>query len=160
MAKKKKAVKRRAARPVKKRKRAARKKPATIIVRRSSGRKEKFDVDRMAKTTGRSGVPFLMARDIAKSVSKQIKSEAKGKSKKTVTAGRVRKMIASELRDRNQKVIASSYAGEAPKNTQRDMAKTDPHKLPVGSADTDQHNAYRADNSVLHDRSKRLTSAA
>lgn len=160
MARKKKAIKRRAARPVKKRKRSARKKPAAITVRRSSGRKEKFDLDRMAATTSRSGVPFLMARDVAKSVSKQIKSEAKGKSKKTVTAGRVRKMIASELRDRNQKAIASSYAGEAPKNTQRDMAKADPRKSPVGSADTDQHNAYRADNSVLHDRSKRLTSAA
>jgi len=59
-----------------KKKKAARKKPAAITVRRSSGRKEKFDVDRMAKTTGRSGVPFLMAREVAKSVSKQIKSEA------------------------------------------------------------------------------------
>ncbi|HEU4605970.1 MAG TPA: hypothetical protein VFS46_07010, partial [Nitrososphaera sp.] len=103
MARRKKAVKRRAARPVKKRKRAARKKPAAITVRRSSGRRENFDLDRMAATTSRSGVPFLMARDVAKSVSKQIKSEDKGKSKKTVTAGRVRKMIASELRDRNQK---------------------------------------------------------
>ena len=34
----------------------------------SSGRKEKFDTDRMAQTIGRSGVPFLMARDIEKKV--------------------------------------------------------------------------------------------
>jgi len=159
MARKKKAVKRRAARSSKKKKRIARKKPAAITVRRSNGRKEKFDLDKMAKTTSRSGVPFLMARDVAKNVSKQIKSEAKGKGKKTVTAGRVRKMIAGELRDRNEKTIASSYGGKVPGNTQRDMA--DLYKPPVGSADTDQHNVYRADrDSVLHDRSKRLTSVA
>ncbi len=58
------------------------------MISRSSGRKEKFDIDRMSQMTSRSGVPFLMARDIAKNVSRQIRSEAKGESKKTVTAGR------------------------------------------------------------------------
>lgn len=158
MARKKRSAKRRAARPAKK---AARKKPAAITIRRSSGRKEKFDLDRMTATTSRSGVPFLMASDIAKNVLKQIKSEAKGKSKKTVTAGRVRNMIAEELRIRNQQAVASSYTGEAPENTQRGKAKVDPHESPIGSADRDQHNAYRADrDSVLHDRSKRLASTA
>jgi hypothetical protein len=37
-----------------------------IVIKRSSGRKEKFDTNRMAQTVGRSGVPFLMARDVAK----------------------------------------------------------------------------------------------
>ena len=145
-----------------KKKRTARKKTTTISVRRSSGRKEKFDVDKMAKTTGRSGVPFLMARDVAKNVTKKIKSEARvgRKEEKTMTAGRVRNMIAKELRDRNEQTIASSYAGEAPENTQKDTmaAKVEPHDPPVGSADTNQHEAYRADrDSVMHDRSKRYT---
>ena len=113
----------------------------------------------MAKTASRSGVPFLMARDIAKNVSKKIKSEARGKSKKTVTAGRVRKMIADELHSRNEKAIASSYKGDKPEN--QNIAKVGLHESPVGSADTDQHNAYRADrDSVMHDRSKRLASSA
>lgn len=127
------------------------KKPPVITIRRSSGRKEKFDLDRMTATTSRSGVSFLMARDIAKNVSKKIKSEAKGKSKKTVTASRVRSMITEELRDRNQHAAASSYAGEAPENTQRDMTKVNPFESVIGTGDTD---------SVLHDRSKRLASAA
>ena len=42
------------------------KKEQQIVIRRSSGRKEKFDADRMAQTVGRSGIPFLMARDVAK----------------------------------------------------------------------------------------------
>lgn len=39
-----------------------RKRAVAVSIPRSSGRKEKFDLDRMAKTTGRSGVPFMMAR--------------------------------------------------------------------------------------------------
>lgn len=163
MARKKKAGKRRSTRKGRAtRKRAARKKPAAITIRRSSGRKEKFDLERLAKTASRSGVPFLMARDIAKNVSKQIRSEAKGKTKKMVTAGRVRKMIANELRNRNQQSIASSYTGSMPEDIQRyDMTlKVGQHESPIGSADKDQHNAYRADrDSVMHDRSKRLASS-
>ncbi len=165
MARKKKAVKRRTARKgsvaAKRKKRTKRKKPAAITIRRSSGREEKFDLDRMTATTSRSGVPFLMARDIAKNVSKQIKTEAKGKSKKTVTAARVRNMIAEELRNQNQRAAASSYVGEMPENTQRDKTDVDKYESPVGSADTDQHNAYGANrDSVMHDRSKRLASSA
>ena len=36
-------------------KKTRRKRPVAVTIRRSSGRKEKFDSDRMAKTTGRSG---------------------------------------------------------------------------------------------------------
>ena len=92
----------------------------------------------MAQTVSRSGVPFLMARDIAKKVSGKIKQEAhnqqsKGKDnnnsnngnksnatqlkEKTVTGSRVRKLVASELRDRNRGDIASSYSGQVPENT-------------------------------------------
>ncbi len=53
-----------------------------ITVRRSSGRKEKFDTNRMAQTVGRSGVPFLMARDVAKKVSGKIKQEARNQQSK------------------------------------------------------------------------------
>ena len=46
-----------------------------IAIKRSSGHKERFDTNRMAQTVGRSGVPFLMARDVAKKVSNKIKNE-------------------------------------------------------------------------------------
>src|SRR5438105_14440164 len=35
-----------------------------ISIKRSSGRKEKFDTNRLAQTVARSGVPFLIARDV------------------------------------------------------------------------------------------------
>ena len=108
-----------------------------IVVKRSSGRVEKFDTNRLAQTVSRSGVPFLMARDIAKKATKKIKSQIRSqvredshKNKKTgkrtisrgqksspkakpilVTASQVRNLVANELQDRNRPDIASSYTG-------------------------------------------------
>lgn len=136
-----------------------------ITVRRSSGRKEKFDTNRMAQTVSRSGVPFLMARDVAKKVSGKIKKEAgnqqsKGKDnnnsnksnltqlkEKTVTGSRVRKLVASELRDRNRSDIAESYSGQVPENTLQEQNLKDQQPI----ADTVAANRNR----VLHDTSKR-----
>jgi hypothetical protein len=108
----------------------SKRKQQQIVIKRSSGRKEKFDTNRMAQTVGRSGVPFLMARDVAKTVSNKIKHEdytqqhTKGrrsnKSKptqlkeKTVTASRIRNLVSNELRDRNRSDIAASYSGQTP----------------------------------------------
>lgn len=133
-----------------------RKKPAEITIRRSSGRKEKFDRDRLASTTARSGVPFLMARDIAKGVAKQVRAESRGKKKKTVTGSRIRRIVGKELKMRNPS-IGSAYGGN--RSPQIAMNKADLPKPTVGSADTDKHGVYRADrDSVMHDRSKRLSS--
>lgn len=137
-----------------------------ITVRRSSGRKEKFDTNRMAQTVSRSGVPFLMARDVAKKVSGKIKQEAgnqqsKGKDnnnnsnksnltqlkEKTVTGSRVRKLVTSELRDRNRSDIAESYSGQVPENTLQEQNLKDQQPI----ADTVAANRNR----VLHDTSKR-----
>jgi hypothetical protein len=137
-----------------------------ITVRRSSGPKEKFDANRMTQTVSRSGVPFLMARDVAKKVSGKIKQEArnqqsKGKDnnnnsnksnptqlkEKTVTGSRVRKLVASELRDRNRSDIAASYSGQVPENTLQEQNLKDQQPI----ADTVAANRNR----VLHDTSKR-----
>ncbi len=124
----------------------------------------------MAQTVSRSGVPFLMARDIAKKVSGKIKQEAhnqqsKGKDnnnnnsnngnksnatqlkEKTVTGSRVRKLVASELRDRNRSDIASSYSGQVPENTLQEQNLKDQQPF----TDTVAANMNR----VLHDTSKR-----
>jgi hypothetical protein len=106
-----------------------------IVIRRSSGRKEKFDTERLAQTVGRSGVPFLMARDIAKKATRKIKSQVRSKQGKkklqapksklaasskskpiVVKAGQVRNIVSEELRDRNRPDIASSYSGNPPEH--------------------------------------------
>ena len=136
-----------------------------IAIKRSSGHKERFDTNRLAQTVGRSGVPFLMARDVAKRVSNKIKNEVytqrqtKGrrsgnKSKhsqlkeKTVTANRIRNLVSNELRDRNRGDIAASYSGQTPENTlpHEDLKDKEP-----AISDTAAANRNR----VLHDQSKR-----
>jgi hypothetical protein len=141
-----------------------RKQQQQIVIKRSSGRKEKFDTNRMAQTVGRSGVPFLMARDVAKKVSNKIKHEAytqqqtKGRSsnrskptqlkEKTVTASRIRSLVSNELRDRNRSDIAASYSGQTPENTLPEENLKDNQPT---IADTSAANRNR----VLHDQSKR-----
>jgi transcriptional regulator NrdR family protein len=101
---------------------AKRARPQKLIVRRTSGRTEKFDKEKMAQTMSRSGTPFMMARDVAKTVSRKI-----SKNKKALGSGReveidgsvVREMVADELRNRNRPDIASSLTGESPENTRQ-----------------------------------------
>ena len=134
-----------------------------LVIKRSSGRKEKFDTNRMAQTVGRSGVPFLMARDVAKTVSNKIKHEAQQQAKgrrssniskptqpkeKTVTASRIRNLVSNELRDRNRSDIAASYSGQTPENTLPEQNLKDNQPT---IADTSATNRNR----VLHDQSKR-----
>src|SRR5215210_141158 len=104
-----------------------------IVIKRTSGRREKFETNKMAQTVSRSGTPFLLARDVAKTVSEKVMRKdndaqagqgeegRKGSSHSTieVDGGEVRRMVAEELRERNRPDIASSYSGEQPENTRQ-----------------------------------------
>lgn len=150
-----------------------------IVVKRSSGRVEKFDTNRLAQTVSRSGVPFLMARDIAKKATKKIKSQimspvrqdihmnkktrknTKSRGRKlsaksepvVVTASQVRNLVVNELQDRNRPEIASSYTGHPPEHRDLQSKPNLNDKEPV--LDIVAANM----NKVLHDRSKRKGSA-
>lgn len=116
--------------------RKKRTKRPNIFIKRTSGRREKFETNKMAQTVSRSGTPFLLARDVAKTVSEKVmrkgddtadaaaeeeEEEMKGSSPSPieVDAGEIRKMVAEELRERNHPDIASSYSGEQPENTRQ-----------------------------------------
>ena len=150
-----------------------------ILVKRSSGRVEKFDTNRLAQTVSRSGVPFLMARDIAKKATKKIKSqirspvrednhvnkkagqrtESRGRKSSpkrepvVVTASQVRNLVVDELQDRNRPDIASSYTGHSPEHHDLQAKPTLDDKEPV--LDIVAANM----NKVLHDPSKQKGSA-
>jgi hypothetical protein len=112
-------------------------KKQNMIIKRSSGRKEKFDTERLAQTVGRSGVPYLMARDIAKKATRKIKAQIGSKKVKkkpkasksrlatrskpkpiVIRAEQVRNIVSEELRDRNRPDIASSYSGNPPEHVE------------------------------------------
>jgi transcriptional repressor NrdR len=153
-------------------KRAANRRSKVLTIRRSSGRREKFNMERMAQTVSRSGVPFLMARDISKKIAKKVKNKStispqQGRHKKstekqrkmprksrTITAGKVRQMVAEELIDRNRPDIAKSYSGEPAVNTTKhidDSLIERQHGIDKSLVKT-QHSRR---NEVMHDQSKR-----
>ena len=102
-----------------------RSKPRKLVVRRTSGRKEKFDKDKMAQTVSRSGTPFLMARDVAKTVSNRISRNKDSlgagddRSEVEIDGSVIREMVADEIKSRNRPDIAASLSGESPENTRQ-----------------------------------------
>ena len=130
----KKPVKAAKRRPVKAKAKAKRARPKKLLVRRTSGRTEKFDKEKMAQTVSRSGTPFLMARDVAKTVSRKISKnkEALGSGPEVEIDGSVvREMVADELRSRNRPDIASSLTGESPENTRQGRHEMENENEPV-----------------------------
>jgi hypothetical protein len=144
------------------------KREKSIYVKRSSGRQEKFDSDRMTQTVSRSGVPFLMARDITKKVVRKIDRRQKNKemtksSKSTknsnsqrkkvakeviIPGNEIRSMISEELRNRNRSDIAGSYEGQSPSNPR--LERDDSIDPTVPSL----HNVTTPKTNIIHDKSK------
>src|SRR5215211_543103 len=127
-------------------------------------RTEKFETDKMAQTVSRSGTPFLLARDVAKSVSEKVlrkgnnttatgrrgKEEKRTSSPSTieVDAGDVRKMVAEELKERNRPEIASSYSGERPENTRQGRHELMKENQPLHDADAANQSKLLFDSST------------
>ena len=142
-----------------------------ITIRRSSGRREKFSTERMAQTVSRSGVPFIMARDISKRIAKRVKNlplvpakQLKHKTpgmrrkiprgNKIILAGKVRQMVTEELFGRNRPDIANSYSGNPPENTTKDIYDSTVGKQQgINKSSVDTQHSRR--NEVIHDQSKR-----
>jgi len=145
------------------------KREKSIYVKRSSGRQEKFDSDRMTQTVSRSGVPFLMARDITKKVvrkigrrqtNKEISSKTSKSTKNSnslrkkvtkeviIPGNEIRSMISEELRDRNRSDIAGSYEGQSPSNPRLERDES------IDSTVPSLHNVTTPKTNIIHDKSK------
>ena len=89
-----------------------------IKVEKRNGRSEAFDEDKLARGVSRSGTPFVMAKDIAKSIHKKLEEKAKNNAVRSVD---IRDYVVEELKSRNEGVIAESYSGYS-KNTITDLS--------------------------------------
>lgn len=167
----KKRTKRQSSKATGKTRRKKRTKKSDIIIKRTSGRREKFETDKMAKTVSRSGTPFLLARDVAKTVSEKVlrkgdettaaeeeKMRASSPSTIEVDAGEVRKMVADELRERNRPDIASSYSGERPENTRQGRYELMKENQPLHDADAANQSKLLFDSSTNMAKSTRPSS--
>ena len=147
-------------------------KTSDIIIKRTSGRREKFETDKMAQTVSRSGTPFLLAREVAKTVSEKVVRKGSDttategeKEKRTsspstieVDAVEVRKMVAEELKERNRPDIASSYSGERPENTRQGRHELMKENQPLHDADAANQSKLLFDSSTSMAKSTRPSS--
>jgi transcriptional regulator NrdR family protein len=148
-------------------------KTSEIIIKRTSGRREKFETDKMAQTVSRSGTPFLLARDVAKTVSEKVISQGKdiatagvGEKKRRpqqpstveVDGAEVRKMVAEELKERNRPDIASSYSGEQPENMRQGRYELMRENQPLHDADAANQSKLLFDSSTNMAKSTRPSS--
>ena len=138
-------------------------KAPNIIIKRTTGRREKFETDRMAQTVSRSGTPFLLARDVAKTVSEKVMHQgndtatAQGGEKRRrrsspatieVDGAEVRKMVTEELKERNRPDIASSYSGEQPENMRQGRYELMRENQPLHDADAANQSKLLFDSST------------
>lgn len=144
-----------------------------IIIERSTGRKEKFDTKRLAQTSSRSGIPFVMAKDIAekttekiqnsindiksnvKSIDESDQSNQRAGSMKSeddiiVTAGQVKNLVAKELQTRNRPEVASSIIGEPTNANSISRKPTINDKEPIQDNVAANKNRLRFDRSKVH----------
>jgi hypothetical protein len=144
-----------------------------IIIERSTGRKEKFDTNRLAQTSSRSGIPFVMAKDIAekttekiqnsindiksnvKSIDESDQSNQRAGSMKSeddivVTAGQVKNLVAKELQTRNRPEVASSLIGEPTNANSISRKPTINDKEPIQDNVAANKNRLRFDRSKVH----------
>ena len=141
-----------------------------IIIKRTSGRREKFETDKMAQTVSRSGTPFLLARDVAKTVSEKVMHQrndtttAEGGEKRRrrsspttieVDGAEVRKMVTEELKERNRPDIATSYSGEQPENTRQGRYELMRENQPLHDADAANQSKLLFDSSTNMAKSTR-----
>lgn len=78
-----------------------------LMVKKRNGRLEPFDSRKMARATGRAGVPYSIAIGVAKAV----KNDESLAGKEEVSSVTLRKIVGKELRRRNQETAARSYLG-------------------------------------------------
>jgi transcriptional repressor NrdR len=79
-----------------------------ITIEKRRGGFETFDEEKLTRGISRAGTPFLISKDIAKSIHNKLKEEPPQDSVKSI---KIREYVIEELKFRNQNTIAESYSG-------------------------------------------------
>jgi len=85
-----------------------------LTVEKRSGNSEKFDEEKLVRGISRAGTPFLIAKDISKSLISKLAENPL--IDKFIYSSKIREYVTEELKQRNQNTIAESYAGYSKNN--------------------------------------------
>lgn len=85
-----------------------------LTVEKRSGNSEKFDEEKLVRGISRAGTPFLIAKDISKSLINKLAENPPIDN--FIYSSKIREYVTEELKQRNQNTIAESYAGYSKNN--------------------------------------------
>jgi transcriptional repressor NrdR len=85
-----------------------------LIVEKRSGNSEKFEEEKLVRGISRAGTPFMLAKDISKSIINKL--EENPPIDNFIYSSKIREYVAQELSQRNQDTIAQSYIGYSKNN--------------------------------------------
>jgi len=85
-----------------------------LLVEKRSGNSEKFDEEKLVRGISRAGTPFLLAKDISKSITNKLVQNPPLDN--FIYSSRIREYITEELKQRNHDSIAESFSGYSKNN--------------------------------------------
>ena len=80
-----------------------------LTVEKRSGNTESFDEEKLVRGISRAGTPFMLAKDISKSITKKLAENPPIGDH--IYSSKIREYVSEELKQRNQDTIAESYLG-------------------------------------------------
>jgi transcriptional regulator NrdR family protein len=80
-----------------------------LMVEKRSGNSEKFDEEKLVRGISRAGTPFLLAKDISKSITGKLAQNPPIDN--FIYSSKIREYITEELKQRNHDSIAESFSG-------------------------------------------------
>jgi transcriptional repressor NrdR len=129
-----------------------------LIVEKRSGNSEKFEEEKLVRGISRAETPFMLAKDISKSIINKL--EENPPIDNFIYSSKIREYVAQELSQRNQDTIAESYIGYS-KNSmtsireeQSQNGKYDSKVSPLTNTHSKQH--VRDKDNTAGEETKRL----
>ena len=80
-----------------------------LIVQKRSGNSEKFNEEKLVRGISRAGTPFMLAKDISKSIISRLSENPPLDN--FIYSSKIREYVTQELKQRNHDTIAESYIG-------------------------------------------------
>ena len=80
-----------------------------LTVEKRSGNSEKFSEEKLVRGISRAGTPFMLAKDISKSITDKLAENPPLDN--FIFSSKIREYVSEELKQRNQGAIAESYLG-------------------------------------------------
>jgi transcriptional repressor NrdR len=130
-----------------------------LTVQKRNGRLEPFNEEKMIRSIGRAGTPFLIAKDVSKLVRNNLDENY---DNTIISSNDLRSLIVEELKNRNQSTIAESYSGYKKNlitDTREELSHSRKYKSKVDSSFNTHAKQYVKDKDNTSGRGSKIGSS-